>query len=130
MIPAYGSAGNEYEVLGTSAEEWERYAEDGELYRERASGRINADTVDCEYWQGLPLHPLLGNAVFSCDAGLLKPDREIYEYALRWMGAEARCSLFVGDGGSDELDGARQAGMRTVLSEALIRWKNRPDGAE
>lgn len=79
----------------------------------------NADRIDCRYWKESKLSPFFDDAVFSCDVGLLKPDRHIYELAMRRLGMTPEICLFVGDGGSDELWGAKSAGMKTVFSEAL-----------
>jgi len=82
----------------------------------------NADAIDKRYWTESVLFPYFDDAVFSCDVGFLKPDREIYEAAMDRMEVGPEESLFVGDGGSDELLGASRAGMRTVLTEALTRY--------
>ena len=58
-------------------------------------------------------------AVFSCDVGLLKPDMEIYKIAMDIQKVKPEESVFVGDGSSDELYGAKQAGMKTIFSEYL-----------
>lgn len=184
IIPAYEKEDNEYSILSLSVEEWEKYAENEILYRERALGAVrsekeiidkivsvlpfpvsrkqkdavlaarekrmyaalqnispeiievlailkdknikiglisNADKIDCKYWQESRLFPFFDDAVFSCDAGLLKPDRRIYELALHNLNASPEECLFVGDGGSNELYGARLAGMKTVFSEVLAR---------
>ena len=39
ITPQYNDFRNENDVLGISKDEWEKYAEDGELYLERATGR-------------------------------------------------------------------------------------------
>lgn len=182
IIPSYEKENNEYDILGLSAEEWERYAENASLYRERALGYVksereiiekitasmpceisdeqkqsllkarenrmknalqnvpdeitgaikvlkakgkqiglisNADRIDCKYWEKSKLFPFFDDAVFSCEAGLLKPDRRIYELAMRRLGVRPGECVFVGDGGSDELRGAKEAGMKTVFTEAL-----------
>lgn len=51
--------------------------------------------------------------------GLLKPDRQIYELAMQRLNVYPEQCLFVGDGGSNELCGAKTAGMGTVFSEML-----------
>lgn len=79
----------------------------------------NADKIDCEYWKTSPLADIFDEAIFSCDAGILKPDKKIYDYATERLKVEPNNSIFVGDGGSDELNGAKQAGMQTVFSEYL-----------
>ncbi len=179
VVPRYQKQA-EYHAAGLSCVEWEKYAEDAELYKERALGRIteraeiiekiaasiprkiegdakaqilerrqqrmknalcsvdeevlnvlgalrqkgcklclisNADFIDCLFWCDSPLYPLFDEAVFSCNVGMLKPDLAIYRYAMELTGAKPEQSLFVGDGGSSELLGAKQAGMQTVFAE-------------
>jgi len=70
-------------------------------------------------WPRSPLAPLFDATVFSCEIGRIKPDREIYETALARIGVAAADAVFVGDGGSDEHRGAREAGLRTVLVTRL-----------
>lgn len=79
----------------------------------------NADCIDCKYWERSPLFPYFDDAVFSCDVELLKPDKRIYELAMQRLDVSPDQCLFVGDGGSNELCGAKSAGMGTVFSEML-----------
>lgn len=179
VVPRYQKQ-TEYHAAGLNRLEWEKYAEDAELYKERALGRItepaeiiekivaaipkkiendakaqilhrrqqrmknalcsvdaeilavlgalrqkgcklclisNADFIDCMFWHDSPLCPLFDEAVFSCNTGMLKPDPAIYRYSMELTGAKPQQSLFVGDGGSNELFGAKQAGMQTVFAE-------------
>lgn len=76
------------------------------------------DDVEC--WERSPLVSRLDAVVFSYDLGVRKPDRRIYEHALRAIAVEPQAALFVGDGGSDEHRGARAVGMGTVLVTRLI----------
>lgn len=180
--PDYGCGIKEYDILGLSAAEWEQYAENPQLYQERALGRIqseaeiidkilasipmecsgmqkrqvqkareermrnallnvptevletleymkrkhikiglisNADTIDCKYWKESALAPLFDDVIFSCNVGVLKPDTRIYRLAMERMGVMSHESIFVGDGGSGELAGAKEAGMWTVFTEFL-----------
>ena len=182
IVPAYENVNNEFNILNMSVDEWEQYAENDLLYRERALGLVkteaeiiekivslipfevsvlqkeqvllarekrmkaaletvskeipdalqkiksmdiklglisNADCIDCKYWNQSPLFQCFDDAVFSCDVGLLKPDRQIYELAMERLNVSPEQCLFVGDGGSNELCGAKSAGMRTVFSEML-----------
>lgn len=182
IIPAYDKANSEFDILGLSMSEWEKYAEDAALYHERALGLVksemeiidkiiahipfdvndiqkemvlaarekrmkdalqnisedildvlkkiksqdikiglisNADMIDCKYWKQSKLFPFFDDAVFSCHVGLLKPDRRIYELAMHNLNALPDECLYVGDGGSEELYGAKSAGMKTVFTEAL-----------
>ncbi len=79
----------------------------------------NADVIDCKYWKDSPLYGLFDLSIFSCNVKMLKPDIRIYQYAMEQMGTTPAMSVFAGDGGSDELQGAKMAGMKTVFSEYL-----------
>jgi len=52
--------------------------------------------------------------VYSCDFGLRKPRREIFEHALRLVGTAARQAIFVGDTYDTDIVGARRAGLVAV----------------
>jgi putative hydrolase of the HAD superfamily len=86
-----------------------------------------ADDVDC--WETCPLRERLDVAVFSYELGIRKPDVRIYRHALGALGASPTESIFVGDGGSDELRGAKAIGMTTVLVTRLLSvyWPDRVD---
>ena len=79
----------------------------------------NADVIDSKYWNESPLSEFFDEAIFSCDVGLLKPDKRIYELAMEKMNCEPDQCMFVGDGGSSELNGAKSVGMKTVFTEML-----------
>jgi len=66
-------------------------------------------------WSQSPLAPLLDVVLFSCEVKLKKPDRKIYELAAQRLGVRPEECIYVGNGGSDELCGARRAGMTAVL---------------
>ncbi|MCM1046850.1 MAG: HAD-IA family hydrolase [Clostridiales bacterium] len=182
IIPEYDKGYSEFDILNLSLQEWEKYAEDADLYRERALGLVksereiiekiaakmpfdindiqkekviiarekrmetalqnvsenitdilkilkskglklglisNADIIDCKYWEKSGLDAFFDNAVFSCNVGLLKPDKRIYELAMHNLNVLPSECLFVGDGGSNELYGAKSVGMKTVFTEAL-----------
>ena len=74
----------------------------------------NASTGEVRAWGESPLARLFDLAVFSCDCGYAKPEPQIYQRATAGLGLAPRACLFVGDGGSEELEGARAVGMRTV----------------
>lgn len=79
----------------------------------------NADVIDTMFWRDSPLYELFDDAVFSYEAKCLKPDRYIYNMAIQKMNVNAKDCFFVGDGGSNELYGAKQVGMSTVFTEYL-----------
>jgi putative hydrolase of the HAD superfamily len=87
----------------------------------------NADVNEIAGWDDSPLKPYFDCVVFSCRVGYVKPERQIYERALKELGIEARHILYVGDGGSDELRGAKDMGMNTVLTTHVIKqfWPER-----
>jgi putative hydrolase of the HAD superfamily len=88
----------------------------------------NADDMDIHHWQSSPLCSCFDQVIFSCEAGLLKPDPRIYRLALERLGLKpappggqlpAQC-FYIGDGGHEELRGAGEAGMTTVLTTEYI----------
>lgn len=80
----------------------------------------NATDLDAAPWPGHDLAPYFDTVVFSHQAGLMKPDPCIYALACHRLGVAPGEALFVGDGGSDELRGASEAGIRAV-------WVARPE---
>ena len=184
IIPKYNEVRNENDVLGITKEEWEKYAEDNELYLERATGRekepqkiiesivkkidmkisesqkkeilelrekrfkkslidvdstiinvlsdikkngkklcliSNVDIIDVMHWKESKLNGLFDDTVFSYEVGYLKPQNEIYEIALKKMNTIPQKCIFVGDGGSDELKGAKELGMKTIQTGYLLK---------
>ena len=81
----------------------------------------NADRVDILHWGSSPLSPLFDEVIFSCDVRMMKPDREIYLLAAQRVGCPPEGCVFIGDGGSDELMGARRVGMRTVQVRHFVQ---------
>ncbi len=183
IYPKYSDE-NEYDIIGITAMEWEKYAEDNRLYHERALGNVktekeiinkivdimpyqlsesekqkilerreermkralltvdnnivdtlwkihekgikiglisNADIIDSKHWEESILSEIFDISIFSCDVGILKPDTGIYYLAMNRLGVTPEESIFVGDGGSNELCGAKNAGMKTVFTEFLDR---------
>ena len=86
----------------------------------RERGHKTGLISDCTHevpilWPETPFAPLVDVPVFSCSAGLKKPDRRIYLLAADQLKVPPENCLFIGDGGSDELGGARDAGMHPML---------------
>jgi putative hydrolase of the HAD superfamily len=86
----------------------------------RAAGYRIGLISDCSpevprLWAETPFAALIDAPVFSCSAGMRKPDPRIYQLACERLAVQpARC-LYVGDGSSRELTGASRAGMSPIL---------------
>ena len=61
-----------------------------------------------------PLYPLFDVAMISYDTGLYKPDPAVFKAMIKALNVKPEECLYVGDGGSRELYGARDAGMKAV----------------
>ncbi|VAW97707.1 hypothetical protein MNBD_GAMMA23-604 [hydrothermal vent metagenome] len=81
----------------------------------------NASTAEVQAWRDSPLAPLFDHSVFSCAVGLKKPDAKIYQHAYELVSVQPAECLFIGDGGSDELVGAKAAGMCTLLMTRFLK---------
>jgi putative hydrolase of the HAD superfamily len=85
----------------------------------RARGLRTGLVSDCghelpRYLPDLPIAPLLDTCVYSVEVGVCKPDRRMYLTACRRLGVDPHRCLYIGDGGSQELSGARAVGMTAV----------------
>jgi putative hydrolase of the HAD superfamily len=65
-------------------------------------------------WAESPIAPYIQVPVFSCTAGIKKPDPRIYALAYEGLDHAPADCLFVGDGSSNELSGATAVGMSAV----------------
>jgi len=70
-------------------------------------------------WENTPFASLFDVTVFSCIAGMKKPAPQIYQLATNQLGVKPQECLYIGDGSSRELSGAKQVGMNPVLIRAL-----------
>ena len=66
-------------------------------------------------WSQTAFAPLFDVTVFSCLAGMKKPDPRIYLMATEKLGVAPQECMYIGDGSSQELTGALQVGMSPVL---------------
>jgi putative hydrolase of the HAD superfamily len=81
----------------------------------------NASVMEVTAWDRSPLAPFFDSVIFSCYAGCVKPDPKIYEMCLGDLGVVPAECVFVGDGGSEELEGARDLGMTAIMIAGFIR---------
>jgi len=86
----------------------------------------NASTAEVQGWSDSPLANYFEHSVFSCAVGLKKPDLAIYHHACELASVKPSECLFVGDGGSDELIGAKDSGMQTLLMTRFLKNKKGP----
>lgn len=77
----------------------------------------NASPDEVASWSECPLRNSVDDAVFSCHVGCMKPDPDIYNLACARLGLSSTETIFVGDGGSDELQGAAAVGMKAVQAQ-------------
>jgi len=68
-----------------------------------------------DIWESTLFAPLIDVAIFSCRAGIKKPDSRIYLLAAEQLGIQPEDCLYIGDGSSQELTGASAVGMHPVL---------------
>ncbi|SFL34507.1 putative hydrolase of the HAD superfamily [Paenibacillus sp. 1_12] len=71
----------------------------------------NCTEEEVQGWSDCPLGDYFDAVVFSYQVGYAKPDAAIYELACSRLGVDPKHCMFVGDGGSNELAGARSVGM-------------------
>jgi putative hydrolase of the HAD superfamily len=76
-------------------------------------------------WPETALAPFFDATVFSCQAGMRKPDPRIYRLALEQLKVSPAECCYIGDGSSRELSGAARAGLRAV--QLRIPGEDDPD---
>lgn len=74
----------------------------------------NCFAEDVQAWPTCAAAQWFDAAIFSFNIGAAKPERAIYQEAINRLRAEPAETLFVGDGGDDEVLGARRAGLRAA----------------
>lgn len=78
----------------------------------------------------LNLSKFFDKTVFSCDIGLMKPDKAIFEYAIKNFAVEPNEVLMVGDSLDKDINGALNAGLNAILLDrkGLTEYENKvPD---
>lgn len=63
-------------------------------------------------WKDSGLQEFFDNVIFSYEVRHAKPNKEIYLLACKNLNLSPEQSIFIGDGGSDELVGAKNAGIK------------------
>lgn len=72
-----------------------------------------------------PVFHFFDQVCLSCEMGIAKPDLSIYRECLKKLNLEPKECLYVGDGGSSELEAAREIGITSLQAlwyYPLQRW--------
>jgi putative hydrolase of the HAD superfamily len=72
----------------------------------------NCTEEEVQYWHKSILADHFDDVIFSFEAGMAKPDKQIYLLGCQRLSVAPENTLFIGDGGSKELEGADNAGMK------------------
>jgi putative hydrolase of the HAD superfamily len=75
----------------------------------------NCDSREARQWPNSPMAPLFHSACFSFDIGAMKPEHRAYDMILERLGEIGKRTVYVGDGGSNELEGAKGAGIKLIV---------------
>lgn len=67
------------------------------------------------------LAPYFDSMMLSCEQGVMKPEHEIFDRCLAELSVAPEECLYVGDGGSMELETARGFGMKTLQAGWFIK---------
>ncbi len=70
-------------------------------------------------WPTVDFHRFFDCVIFSCEAGVKKPNPEIYKMAANGLGVRFDECYYIGDGGSQELTGAFNVGMHPILIRSV-----------
>jgi HAD superfamily hydrolase (TIGR01549 family) len=90
----------------------------------------NADESEVANWDRSPISTFFQSVCFSFKIGYSKPSKEAYASILHELGARAASSVYVGDGGHNELEGAKEAGFGLVVFMGGFVSKNGMRGSE
>jgi len=69
-------------------------------------------------WEENPLRSYFDSTIFSCSVKLKKPDPRIFQLACDELEVQPKDCVYVGDGGSMELTGSENFGMRAIRISA------------
>lgn len=74
----------------------------------------NCSSEEVTVFKESSLYPFFDVVILSYEVGMMKPESSIYLECLHRLNCSANECLFVGDGGSDELNGANKVGMKSI----------------
>jgi len=82
----------------------------------------NTEAVAMQYFYQLQ-YDMFDVLVFSCAEGTRKPEKKIYELTIQRLGSRPGQSVFIDDK-PEYINGAKEAGLNTILFENINRLKN------
>jgi putative hydrolase of the HAD superfamily len=87
----------------------------------------NTHGLEVREWKSSPLAHLVDAVAFSYEIGAVKPDPAAYGVIAQRLRITAREAAYVGDGSSNELDGARRVGFFPVVFAAAAANRLSPE---
>ena len=84
----------------------------------------NCFSEEAEIIRKSELYSYFDVVCLSYEEGMMKPEHEIFQRCMNKLGVTAKECLYVGDGGSNELETARTLGMQAVQAV----WYRCPEG--
>lgn len=75
----------------------------------------NLATPYRDAFYNLGLNEYIDHVFFSCDLGMIKPEKKIYEYALQEIGISAKRVLMVGDSLRNDVQAPISCGIQALL---------------
>jgi len=87
----------------------------------------NSPPTSKEAFKKLDLPKFFDRTIFSCDVGVLKPDKLIFTYAIKDLDVKPTEVLMVGNSLDEDINGAISAGLDAILidREGLIEYENK-----
>jgi putative hydrolase of the HAD superfamily len=77
----------------------------------------NCSSEEVKVLKESEIYKYFDEVILSYEVHMKKPDSCIYEEAAKRLGIDVREYIFVGDGGSSELVGARKVGMKAIQAK-------------
>jgi len=82
----------------------------------------NTEAAAMQYFYQLQ-YDMFDVLVFSCAEGTRKPEKKIYELTIQKLGSRPKQSVFIDDK-PEYINGAKEAGLNTILFENINQLKN------
>ena len=83
----------------------------------------NTEAAAMQYFYQLSAFGGFDVLVFSCAEGTRKPEKKIYELTIQRLGSQPGQSVFIDDK-PEYINGAKEAGLNTILSRNVEQVKN------